>query len=457
MKTRSACLMAVLCLITSPGWSQQQTKANLTSGPLKLSPLLEQADQYPSVQALYQVIQQATIDQQLTKEEGFPQLDFQAQNSYGTYNGMAGASFPLPGSYNVSGSNITGDHAMNLQVSGVAHWDLIQFGKLKNKQAAAGLKTRRAEKQLEIGIWQFKYQLAQDYIQLVFEKQMHRWAKQSKRRQEQLIKMTRGLAMAGMVAGADTLLSNARYQQSVADKDHWQGALQATYSQLRKWAPALPAKIPALPTLSAQPVETRRAFHKASGNHPLIQVINPAVRLAEVQRDGVSKAALPNISILAAGQLRGLSSGQGAFFDAYGLPTRNYLAGIAVTWKLAPLYQKNTREKRFMLEKNKLQAEQESTRLKIQAQKSAAEKQIIQAEEQISAFEKALELSRQAFRLYQVRYESGLIDLATLLQVEKTLQETEKERLVAYYHYWVYLTSYAAAINDFTLLTKTFH
>ena len=64
----------------------------------------------------------------------------------------------------------------------------------------------------------------------------------------------------------------------------------------------------------------------------------------------------------------------------------------------------------------------------------------------------ALEASQQAYDLYVIRYENGLINLIELLQLQKTLQDAEINYVTATGAYWDELINQSESAGNLSLL-----
>lgn len=108
--------------------------------------------QYPSLSSKQYDIEQEELHKKLVKREQLPEVNVQAQQSYGAYQGVAGSFFPLPGIYNTSGStkvsNGTSNATSNQFASAVLQWNLIQFGKIQSKINVADAAINRSNKAL---------------------------------------------------------------------------------------------------------------------------------------------------------------------------------------------------------------------------------------------------------------------------------------------------------------------
>ncbi|MEO6682465.1 MAG: TolC family protein, partial [Ginsengibacter sp.] len=70
----------------------------------------------------------------------------------------------------------------------------------------------------------------------------------------------------------------------------------------------------------------------------------------------------------------------------------------------------------------------------------------------LKASEAAVKASLEAYELYEVRYQSGLINLIELLQLQKILQDTERNYLSALHVYWTELLNQTESIGSFSFL-----
>src|SRR5690606_3078284 len=90
-----------------PLYAQQHNKPTLGS----LWPKVK--ENYPGVGSKTSAIDAAEYNEQAVKSGMLPQVKAQAQNTYGTYQGSAGAFFPQAGFFNVNGATDPLDrHAM---------------------------------------------------------------------------------------------------------------------------------------------------------------------------------------------------------------------------------------------------------------------------------------------------------------------------------------------------------
>ncbi len=93
-------LLWIAVVAAFPIYAQQQKENTLGSLWSKVE------ENYPGVGAKTSAIDAAKLNQEAVKGNMLPQVKAQAQNTYGTYEGSAGAFFPQAGFFNVSGSAV---------------------------------------------------------------------------------------------------------------------------------------------------------------------------------------------------------------------------------------------------------------------------------------------------------------------------------------------------------------
>lgn len=117
-----------------PLYAQQQPEHTLGS----LWPEVEK--NYPGIGIKSSEIDAAAFHKKAVKANSLPQAKIQAQNTYGTFEGSAGAFFPQAGFFNVSGSTSSlegSTTAANTFGSALVDWELFSFGKLRHEKEAA--------------------------------------------------------------------------------------------------------------------------------------------------------------------------------------------------------------------------------------------------------------------------------------------------------------------------------
>ncbi len=449
-------LCCVLCCFLWNSQAQAQDS-------LALSQLWEQAiQQYPSLEAHKAALRQANLNHKLTRNQYLPQLQLQAQHTLGTYQGMGGAFFPLPGIFNISANhNNTAARATNLVGSAALNWQFIQFGKHRKTVEAAHIQVEQAASALNLEQLEVQASVTRDYIQLLYHQHMQKWATVNVQRFSDMLEVTQSLADAGLSPGADSLLIQASLHQASAEQRSWQGKTAASRIALSQWTD-LPSE-----TLGVK----QQAFFSSDrlvgadiqwqAHHPVLVLKQQQKAYAQTQMKLSQRKILPDVSLLAGALVRGSTSlaGEGSgnnWREVYQNPHDNYLVGIGLSWNLSNLYDQRLRSSQYQEQVNQQQAELNTAHRELTRQQQAAHTQLEQQRQQIEDAETAYRAARQAYELFEARYRSGLINLTALLQIQQVLQQTEKTRIHAYHQYWLRAVELAESQADFSFLAHVF-
>jgi outer membrane protein len=129
-----------------------------------------------------------------------------------------------------------------------------------------------------------------------------------------------------------------------------------------------------------------------------------------------------------------------------------WLAGVGLTWNFSSLYQNKT--KRAVADRviAAAKAEREAAQIQLWAQYASALSGWDEKRQKLLAAQASLNASREAYELYEVRYQSGLLSLVELLQLQKALQEAESSYVSAVASYWNELLNQAETLGDPSLL-----
>lgn len=422
-----------------------------------LTNLYENAASYPGLKAKTANIEAAKLNHTITKRQILPGIQLQAQNTYGSYEGTAGAFFPVGGIFNVSGDGSSGDTAVNTFISATAQWDIIQFGKHKDQVKLAQVDKNKAETNYELADVDLKKKITDIYLSWQYANYMQDWAKKEVERDSIILKLAQSRVNSGLASAADSLLAKTKLKQTLAQKNEWEAQTQTAKNRIKEYAGlAVEKENPHqqfLSTLEDGFVE------QESKNHPLLEIKEQEKERLAIQEKNINHQLFPNISLLAGGMFRGVGfSNEGSQWkDSYELPINNYLVGVGMTWDISSFYDHGVKKRLNQQEQTQIKEEQEAVERHLEERESSLLYHIKKSLAEIEDTEEAYTAASESYRLFKVRYESGIIDLTTLLQIQQTLQFTEKSRLKAYYDYWNYWSAYSYAQADFSVLTTVFN
>lgn len=427
----------------------------------QLQTLWEEVQQaYPGLKAREALVASAKMEEKAIYGERLPQLRAQAQNSYATYEGISGAFFPQPGLFNVSGANrLTGSSwTFNTYASATLEWELFSFGKNKYQSKAAQSKTLGAESQQKAYQLQLQKDLAKKYLQLLYNETQLETNQDNVERLHTILRMTSGLARAGLKSAADSLLASSSYNQALGDNERLQGNKQAALIQLLELTNGKEANYQESVPQFLNPLDnTLSKLKEIDPAHPILTALDEQRKSLDFRGKSEARDALPSINLIGGFAYRGVGIGNDGHVsdqwnDGFSNTVSNSLVGVGVTWNISDLYSKNQRAGSL-----KNQAESEGHRYQQYKQQMAAELEAVQNKlsRQFVEVEKtnaAQQQANDAYQMYLSRYKSGLMDLSNLLQIQILLEQAEKKHSDAAYDFWMLLASEAELIADFSHL-----
>ncbi len=421
-----------------------------------LADLFSAIETYPGLNAQLAHIEAAKLNYQITKRDFLPDIRLHAQNTYGTYEGISGGFFPIPGIVNFSGNGSEGNTAINSYVSATAQWKFIRFGKHRDRLKLAQLGTDKAQVQYDVKKIDVQYKLSTAYINWLYSLAMLSWAREETTRNQEVLKLSRSLVISGLASAADSLAAKTSLELTRSLQHKWQAQSTEYSKQIKELAGVRPQFIPEENALLST---SNQIQDKRDKTHPLLLMKEQEKKRLTALKQYISHSTLPDISLLAGGLLRGVgfTDQTDAWKDSYALPVNNYLLGIGLSWNIDAFFTAQLDKQRIQQLQTSNMQEREAIQLSLTAQEESLRFHIEEAFAQIQAANAAYDAALSSYELFKVRYEKGLIDLTALLQIQRSLQYAEKSRIKAYYDYWHYQVEYAFAKADFTTLITQFN
>lgn len=415
---------------------------------------------HPSLSSKKETIQQQELRRLLVAKQFLPELQVQAQQNYGSFLNMPASSFPLPGSYNIAGTGNSIEAAnggSGFGTSALLQWNFLQFGRKQKKMDAADAALRLSVEDLGREELRLLSAASRLYFSALKSEALLQVAMTDARRLGDLLDLLKAQAEAGLRPGADTLLIKAAMLQAGARQHEHRASLKGAQLTLA----ALMGE-----DLAGMRLDTS-LFHRFSGTslgpgdemdkHPYLQWLAAREELAEAERRVVKKEVYPSVSLLAGIGARGSSVTAdgiaskgilGSWSNMHG----NYLVGVGVTWNLSSLLQNKTRRAIADREILAAKADRKAAKIQLEGMYGAALAGWQEQLSKLTAARASLESSREAYALYDVRYQSGLISLVELLQLQANLQEAERAYISALAGYWNELLNQAEVLGNPVLL-----
>lgn len=415
---------------------------------------------YPSLTAKKEAIEAQELRKELIREGFWPDVNLQAQQSYGSAQNIPGSFFPLSGMYTINGSNKTGNDqstGANLYSSALLQWNFMQFGRQRTKLAAADAAINMDNMLLKQEEWTLLSTATRLYFSALATTAALDVARTDTRRFSSLLQLLQAQANAGLQPGADTLLLKASLLQSKAKEHDLAATLKTRFIRLGALMGQAYSSFSVDTTVFTRFQPTSVGSKEVLQNHPYLQLMNARIRSAEADKEVVKKERYPSIGLLAGVGIKGSGiSSVGTVNKGFSAPWQNasgtWLAGIGVTWNFASLYQNKTKraEANSMIAAAK--AEKETVQIRLQSQYASALAAWDEQRQKLLTTQASLQASREAYGLYEVRYQSGLLSLIELLQLQKNLQEAESNYVAAVSSYWNELLNQAETLGDPSLI-----
>lgn len=417
---------------------------------------------YSGIKAKEANVQAANLELDVVKGGNLPQLKFQAQNTYGTFEGASGGFFPQSGFFNVSGNApaLNGvSHTANSFASGVVEWEVFSFGRTKKERQAAVVSYSLSQSEFDTYLLGLKSELTKRYIELLYSQSKESLSTRNVARLDSIRLITQSLSSAGLSPAADSLLASSSFIQASGELDKWNGQREASIIRIEELAGTrVSGDFRTVedtflnPSSGVSVLESDDTFI-----HPVLRAIQQQGDILKLNSKVERLGALPSIKVLGGYSMRssgiytdGTASSQ--WVDGFNNLANNWLVGLGLTWNFTSLYTNKAKASQY-------DRKAESTRFTYQQQRDAihAEKASLLAKikkqlHQVNKSKISVGQSTDAYSMYLARYKSGLISLSELLQIQVLLEQAESNLITASKDYWTLMNQYAALESDYSYM-----
>lgn len=419
---------------------------------------------HPTLTGQEALIGEYQLRKQEVKSRSLPQVQFQAQNAFGSFAGSSGAFFPVPGVFNVTGNNTSSDSAPNATGntfgSVLMDWKVFEFGKQRSAIKGAEHQVQAAKSSYDAARISMQAKITRLYIEVMYNQANVNWTAAQVHRVKEIQALSNSLTEAGLKPDADSLLASSSYAQAIADQHEWQGKFNASKINLSEFVPKSYILIPQQYFMRTD--GTQEVADSVGLNHPYLQVLNQQVLYDQTQIRLASKKTLPSLSLLGGLSSRGsginrdgsIETGLGSGYHNY---ANNYLIGIGLSWNISGAYTSSIEKKRITKTLQNQMAKYDLQKLQMNTSLNAVSERIIQQRKQVQQSNLAVSNAERAYNLYLSRYEGGLISLTELLQIQLILQKAEKEAIEAQQNLWNLFITQSEISGNFNYLAKHFN
>jgi len=452
---RTTTILWVAVIITFPLYAQQQQENTLGSLWIKVE------ENYVGISVKTASVEAAKLNERVVKSNMLPQIKAQAQNTYGTYEGSAGAFFPQAGFFNVSGSSAGLDGsstAANTFGSAIAEFELFSFGKFRKQNEAARALYNKSVSEKEAYLLHLKKILSGRYIVLLYNDAKLNWTEKNAERLNDIRKITSGLSASGLRPAADSLLASSSYVQAMGEYDKWSGFKNASLIKLLElYGDETVDYTTSVKRFSNPSAMNLNGESTINPSHPILDELDKQSEYLALSGQAQKRASFPSIRILGGYAHRGTGISpngtvSGAWKDGFSNTTNNFLAGIGITWNITSLHTNRMKGDQLFKHAESTGLLQTQYQQAMQADLSALQTKIMQQYAQLQKTRLAVKQSQDAYEMYLARYKSGLIALSELLQIRTWLEQAENAHIEASRDYWLLLAYEAELTADFDFL-----
>ncbi|KIC90288.1 TolC family protein [Flavihumibacter sp. ZG627] len=442
--------LSVAVFILAAKYMQAQQKV------YSLEEVLQKSLQYPSLSAKKELLEQQKLNKKLVQQQALPEIHVQGQQSYGTYQTVPGSFFPLPGIYNSSGSNKNGVGSAigpNLYTSALLQWDFMQFGRIQKRVAVADSGIGLSGAVLSLEEFRVQSMATRKYFAVLQSAALLNILKADVKRLSGLLQLLESQSGAGLRPGADTLLIKSALLQSQNKINDQQALLETSLLQLASLIGEDTADFSIDTSLYRRFTSERTIMENKSEQHPYLNYLKAAIGVSHAQLEAVKKDVYPSVGLLAGTGVRGsgieadgnINKNIGALWSNN---TGSYLVGVGITWNLSSLFQNKIKQMIASRELAAAKSNYQEGQLQLNTLYATAVARWKQQQQKLADARLAYTSAQQAYDLYTVRYENGLINLIELLQLQKSLQDAESNYITSIASWWNELIDQSEALGN---------
>jgi len=421
---------------------------------IQLKGAIQLAEQrYHLLQARKYEVESANKNIDITKYSRAPSIDASYQAGFATANNLIGVFYPnglLPMTGPPSLAN-NYNPATGSAASVLLNWQAVTFGQ-RNAQINVSIAEATTQKSaFEQDLFRHTINVVSTYLDVLLANDIVTIHQHNIERVQANLKQSKVLTNSGIKPGVDTALFLSELSKA---KIEWLNAQKRL--QTGQWLLAQLIVTDALPvptdTAFLQILPTTLATNDTfSAQHPAILYAQNQVQLSQSKELYLKKTWLPKLNVWGTAFARGsgfLPDGSIKTWEGMGLSRYNYGAGLQLAFPI------------MKYGEVKRQLQQQSFLSMAAQEKLLEEKANLTTQQRIanitfsSSIEVAAETQQQlksaqyAFNAMQIRYNTGLVNFADLMQAQYNLLKAELDIKQAYWDSWKALFLQAAVKGD---------
>jgi len=406
-----------------------------------------------------------------SKAEYLPDLNFSAQQDYGTVNSQFGPSYGYKGLGASSSGPALAKQNWNAGFGALylanVNWDIFAFGRAVEKVKVQQTAVNRDETDLEQEQFQHQVRVAATYLNLLAAQQLAKAQQDNLDRTIELQRVVVARVKNGLNAGVDSSQANAEVSNArIALTNAQQTVLDQT-NQLAQYM-GLPHQTFTLDSIFVKKAPNNANARPAVGadDHPILKYFRNRIGVSDEEAKYLNTFSYPTFTLFGVYQGKGSGFGsayvldQSAYTSGYGSgvdPTRfNYLLGIGVTWDFTGIFRVRNLVKAQKFTSEQYRDEYELVSQQLHDQASLAETRIASALKNYNEVPVEVKAASDAYLQKLTLYKNGLANIVDLTQALYTLNRAEVDKDIVYNNVWQAVLYKAAATGDFGIFINNF-
>jgi outer membrane protein TolC len=405
------------------------------------------------------------------KTEYLPDLNFSAQQDYGTVNSQFGPIYGYRGlSVASSGPVLVNQNWKagfgSLYLANVS-WDFFAFGRAVEKVNVQKSAVSLNESDLTQEKFQHQIRVAGTYLNLLAAQQLSKAQQDNLNRAIDLQKVVVARVKNGLNAGVDSSQANAEVSNARIALTNAQETEQEQSNLLAQYLAVAPryfeldsAFVTKAPLNIAQQPQT------TTENHPLLQFYQNRINVSDSQAKFLSTYSYPTFSLFSTYQGRGSSfntdygTNQNSYSGSYGAgadPTRyNYLVGVGVIWNFTNVFRVRYQVQSQKFTSAQFKDEYDVVSQQLRDQQALAETRISNALKNYNEVPVEVKAASDAYKQKYALYKNGLSNIVDFTQALFVLNRAEIDKYITSNNVWQALLFKAAATGDFGIFINNF-
>ncbi|MBS1599959.1 MAG: TolC family protein [Bacteroidetes bacterium] len=412
--------------------------------------------QYPFLKSKSYEVEAAKKNIDLSKNTFVPSLDISYQANIATANNITGMFYPS-GMIPISGPVFSSNNynaAFGTAASLLLNWQPLTFG-----QRTAQINTSKAETAVknadyENEIFKHKIKVISDYLDVLLAQELLVVYEKNIDRSIFNLKESRTLAVTGLRPGVDTAIFIAELSKSNIDLISAKNFLQLQKISLSELIARDTAFI-LTDTLLFTKLPTPNIDKDSSLNqHPAMKLSQSQLDLSRSREALLKTSWLPKLNVWGTTFARGSGiypDGSIKAADGLGFSRYNYGLGLQATFPILKYSEIHLqRQQQDFVSKSNLEM-QNQIYLQLSKQRDAANLNLQKALAITKETPVQYQSAKYAFDALQIRYNTGLVNFAELIQAQYNLVKAENDLRKSYWEAWKALLYKSAVTGDLNI------